>query len=130
MAADEAESDLQAQIDALVRRVSAGEFDVAHLGKRADAAETRADAMEARSLIDQDMIADLRHDGVLSRQHVEELEEALQTSRTIGTAIGIIMASRHLDQDAAFIVLRTASQNSNRSVSELATQLILTGGTI
>jgi AmiR/NasT family two-component response regulator len=48
------------------------------------------------------MIADLQADGVLSHDHAEQMELALRSSRTIGAAIGIIMASRDVGEDEAF----------------------------
>lgn len=63
------------------------------------------------------MIADLQRDGVLSQAHADQMDEALNSSRVIGAAIGMIMASRDLSEPAAFQVLRTASQNSNRKAA-------------
>lgn len=107
----------RASIDALVRRADASEV-------RADAAETRADALEARAQVDRDMIADLQRDGVLTQQHAAQMDEALKSSRTIGAAIGIIMASRRLGEAEAFEVLRAVSQNSNRKLRDLAADLV------
>jgi AmiR/NasT family two-component response regulator len=70
------------------------------------------------------MIADLQRDGVLSQAHADQMDEALKSSRTIGAAIGMIMASRGLTEIEAFEVLRTASQRSNRKLRELAAELV------
>jgi AmiR/NasT family two-component response regulator len=70
------------------------------------------------------MIATLQADGILSRDHVAQLEEALISSRSIGAAIGILMASRQVSQDQAFLVLKEASQRSNRKLHDLAAELV------
>ena len=115
---------LQAQIDALVGQMAALRSDLDAHERRADKAEARADTMESRAEIDRDMIAELSRDGVVSREHVAQLEEALKSSRTIGAAIGIIMESRHVSEDAAFEALKTASSHSNRKLREIAAELV------
>ncbi len=70
--------------------------------------------------IDREMIAELHRDGVVSRQHAEQMEEALRSSRTIG----LIMGSRQVSDTEAFEVLKLASQNSNRKLRELAAELV------
>jgi AmiR/NasT family two-component response regulator len=52
------------------------------------------------------------------------MEEALKSSRTVGAAIGILMASRGLSESEAFAILRKASQDSNRKIRELAAELV------
>jgi hypothetical protein len=114
----------RSSIDALVRRADASEHRADASEVRADAAETRADALEARAQVDRDMIADLQRDGVPTQQHAAQMDEALKSSRTIGAAIGIIMASRRLGEAEAFEVLRAVSQNSNRKLRDLAADLV------
>ena len=123
--------DLQAQIDAVITQLNANRSDIDDLIKRADSSEeradrseSRADAAELRELVDRDMIADLQRDGILSQEHADQMDEALKSSRVIGSAIGMIMASRDLSEPEAFQVLRTASQNSNRKLRDLATELV------
>jgi hypothetical protein len=137
--------DLQRQIDDLVRRLTQGEMEITALGVRADASDARADAsdrradeaehradlaeqradeMETRSALDREMIAELQADGVVRQDHVDHLKAALASSRTIGAAIGIIMASRHVGEAEAFTVLQHVSQNSNRKLSEIAAELV------
>src|SRR6476661_914564 len=100
--------DLEQHLDMLVAQVTAHSVDIRALqdgaqaaNERADAAERRADAAqqrshesEARSLIDREMMAQLQADGLLSQDHAAQLDQALISSRTIGAAIGILMASR------------------------------------
>jgi transcriptional regulator with GAF, ATPase, and Fis domain len=61
------------------------------------------------------------------QEKAEQLERALHTSRRIGVALGILMATDQVDLDGAWQVLVKASQDSNTKVSELADQVVLTG---
>jgi hypothetical protein len=128
---DRDDSGLQQQIDELVARVTANRGDIDGLIQRADAAEARADAateradiMEQRSALDREMIAELHAEGVLNQEHVAELQEALVSSRTIGAAIGILMASRQIGQEDALTVLKQASQRTNTKLRALAETLV------
>jgi hypothetical protein len=129
-------ADLQRQIDDLAADVATNRAGIGRLQHqadeaeaRADAAEERADAMEAKSLVDREMIAELQSEGVLSQEHAEQMDEALRSSRTIGAAIGLVMANRGVGQDEAFLILKRASQNNNRKVRDLAAELVATGST-
>lgn len=64
---------------------------------------------------------------VLWAERVANLEKALASSRRIGMAVGVLMAGQRITGDQAFTMLRTASQNGNRRVSELAEDVIETG---
>jgi hypothetical protein len=135
---DQENSDLQRQVDELVALVTAHRVDIDALTTRADAsqdradvaerraddAQARADKMEARSVVDREMIAELQAEGVLSRDNVANLEAALVTSRTIGAAIGILMASRNIGQEEALSVLKQASQRSNVKMRDLAHTIV------
>jgi AmiR/NasT family two-component response regulator len=55
------------------------------------------------------------------------LEKALDTSREIGTAVGVLMSAHKLTREQAFDLLRIASQRSNRRVQELAIEVVDTG---
>jgi hypothetical protein len=61
------------------------------------------------------------------RTHAEQLEQALITSRQIGEAIGILMATHNVSDNQAFDLLRIASQNTNRKLHEIAADVVLTG---
>jgi hypothetical protein len=131
---DELIDRLEAQrshIDALGRRADASEFRADAADVRADAADDRADAAEARVddlaaqlRVDRDMIAELQQEGVLGREHAEQMEQALKSSRVIGAAIGMLMASRNVREDEAFDILRAASANSNRKLRDIAQELV------
>lgn len=58
---------------------------------------------------------------------VANLGRALTTSRTIGVAVGIIMATRRVDEYDAFDLLRHASMDLNIKLREVAAQVGLTG---
>lgn len=57
----------------------------------------------------------------------ENLEIALESSRVIGMAMGIMMASKLLTADQAFEALRRTSQDSNRKLRDVATDVTETG---
>jgi hypothetical protein len=67
----------------------------------------------------------LRHS--IEQRKVTNLEAALESSRQIGTAIGILMASQLMTADQAFDELRNASQRSHRKVRDIATYVNETG---
>lgn len=58
---------------------------------------------------------------------VTNLRRALETSRQIGTAIGILMTRHRATPDQAFNLLRLASRRSNRKVHALAVDVIRAG---
>jgi len=58
---------------------------------------------------------------------VHNLRRALETNREIGVAMGILMARDLLTKDQAFAALRTASQNLNVKLVEIAGQVTETG---
>jgi GAF domain-containing protein len=62
-----------------------------------------------------------------ARERVENLQRALSSNRRIGMAMGVLMASRKVTEDDAFILLRLASQNSNRKLADIADDVISTG---
>jgi hypothetical protein len=116
--------DLQAQIDALVRTVKVNRSDIDALTSRADAADARADRIEANSQFDRDLIAELQRDGLLTQAHAVQMEEALKSSRIIGAAVGVVMTSRGVSDAEAFAILKKASNDSNRKLRELASDLL------
>jgi hypothetical protein len=57
----------------------------------------------------------------------EQLTQALQTNRVIGTAMGVLMAMQKITDEQAFARLRTISQNSNRKLRDVAEEVVRTG---
>lgn len=73
------------------------------------------------------MIGELQAEGLISSAQAANLEVALQSARTIGAAIGIVMASCHLSDIAAFEVLTKESMDTNRKLRLVAEETVLTG---
>lgn len=57
-------------------------------------------------------------------EQVSTLREGLASNREIGKAIGLMMAFHKVDDDAAFEILRNASQDMNIKISEIAKQIV------
>ena len=83
--------------------------------------------LRAQRDIDLDVIALLEADGILARDKNTNLEIALQTSRRIGAAIGIIMAMEKVTELDAFDKIRHASQHGNRKVRDVAEDVLSIG---
>ena len=62
-----------------------------------------------------------------NRRKVEHLTIALENSREIGQAMGILMATHKVTADMAFDLLRTASQHGHLKLREVAKEVTLTG---
>lgn len=58
---------------------------------------------------------------------VEHLQRALDHSRDIGAAVGVLMARHQLQQADAFELLRCTSQDLNRKLYDLALVVVETG---
>lgn len=58
---------------------------------------------------------------------IDHLERALETSRRIGAAIGVLMATHKVTYDQGFDLLRIASQSGHRKLADLAEDVLLTG---
>lgn len=58
------------------------------------------------------------------RQHSEHMDDALASSRTIGLALGILMAQSQVDREKAFAILSRASQRSNVRIRALAETIV------
>ncbi|GAB3870280.1 GAF and ANTAR domain-containing protein [Terrabacter terrigena] len=63
----------------------------------------------------------------ISGDRADNLEVALRNSRTIGAAIGILTERLRIPPGQALERLRAASQQGNRKISDLATELVETG---
>lgn len=58
------------------------------------------------------------------QEQVTTLREGLASNREIGKAVGLMMAFHKVDDDAAFEILRSASQDMNLKISEIAKQIV------
>ena len=63
----------------------------------------------------------------LASHRAGNLSKALQSNREIGVAMGILMHQHRFTREEAFDVLRVASQNSNRKLAEIASEVVDTG---
>lgn len=61
------------------------------------------------------------------RREIAGLHQALETSREIGVALGIVMTTYKVTREQAFALLRIASQHSNRKLRDVAATVALTG---
>jgi hypothetical protein len=150
MGAKQPESDVEAtgRLDEMNAQMAVNRADIDELlesrdeaDRRADEADARADQsvaqadedrrrvsdLETRAAVDRELVAELHADGMLSQEHIAHLEEALRSSRTIGAAMGIIMAGRGVTEQEAFAVLKKASSLENRKLRLIAEDLVLTG---
>ena len=64
---------------------------------------------------------------MLARERADNLVRALESNREIGVAMGILMQRHRLTREQAFDVLRVASQDSNRKLAHIATEVADTG---
>ena len=87
----------------------------------------RIDELEARVALNREVILELQGDGLVAREHVQNLEAALESARVIGAAVGIVMAEYRCTQADAFETLKKASQDHNVKLRRLAEGLVLTG---
>ena len=69
----------------------------------------------------------LAHEAVLLRDKTKHLEQALEHSRDIGVAIGILMATEKVTRQCAFQMLRMVSQHQNRKLHLVAVEVLETG---
>ena len=135
------DGDIQRQIDVMSAQVTDNrenivelQADVIDATARADETEQRLDevdvqieALAERGRIDHEMITQLQADGLLTTEHAVNMALALQSSRTIGAAVGIIMATRRVSESVAFDMLKRESQNTNKKIRALAEGIVATG---
>jgi transcriptional regulator with GAF, ATPase, and Fis domain len=57
-------------------------------------------------------------------EHAEHLEKALESSREIGVAVGIVMAQSRTDRAGAFQILSVASQRMNVKLRDIAARIV------
>ncbi len=63
----------------------------------------------------------------LASDRADNLLQALGTNREIGVAMGVLMARHQLTQEQAFVMLRVASQDTNRKLADVAREAAETG---
>jgi transcriptional regulator with GAF, ATPase, and Fis domain len=65
--------------------------------------------------------------GAHDKDRADNLHAALQSNRTIGTAIGILMTRHLITEDNAFNLLRIVSQRTHRKLADIARDVVDTG---
>jgi len=88
-----------------------------------DTAVRHADAMHSLTA----EVDRLQHNLDSVREQSENLQAALESNRRIGMAIGILMATRRLTDEAAFECLRQASNQRNVKLRVVAEEVIYQG---
>ena len=68
-----------------------------------------------------------RHALARAETEIATLTDALQSNRTIGIAIGILVERYDISPDVAFAYLKRISQDQNRKLRALAIELVSTG---
>lgn len=135
------EPDLLAEVEQIRAQMSVNRSDIDDLldtseqsAARADSIEGRAeddrkriDGLESRADLDHELLLELQAAGLLRDELTAQLQLALRTSRRIGAAIGIVMLARKVSEEAAFGLLRTASQNTNQKLRLVADEIVQTG---
>lgn len=64
----------------------------------------------------------------VARDSTRNLEQALKTNRTIGTAVGVLMTRLRIREREAFELLQATSQRQHVKLLEVAEAVVLTGG--
>jgi GAF domain-containing protein len=85
---------------------------------------TSSDTIEAESEHFAEVIASYAAQALGRVRVKEKMDNALSSSRTIGTAIGIVMERYRLDPDRAFIYLTRVASDSETKLRNVAAQLV------
>lgn len=126
------QSSLLQRGDEVARRGAAGSFlGAVVVRRRRGGRVSAADAEVVHGLVDHavNVVMGQRLGEQLESQRTRarNLEQALDTNRAIGVAIGIVMAGQRCSADDAFALLRAASQSGNRKLRDVAAQVAYTG---
>ena len=65
----------------------------------------------------------------VAQSQIEQLEEALRSSRIIGAAIGIVMTTREIGYNEALDLLKEQSNRTNVKMRDLCAEMVQSGGT-
>jgi GAF domain-containing protein len=87
----------------------------------------RPDAFDEDDRSDVELLSAHAAVAVAAAQQIEGLKFAADRRTLIGKAIGIVMERFQVDDDTAFGLLRRLSQEQNRKLYDLATQLVQVG---
>lgn len=67
---------------------------------------------------------ELRNRARVAERTAAQLQQGLMSNRTIGKALGLVMAQYRLDDEAAFVKLRDHSRDLNMKIRALAEQIV------
>lgn len=87
---------------------------------------TRVDAFDAEAEVIGTLVAThgaLAMVAIAARERASQLQQAVQSNREIGVAMGILMARHRITREEAFGLLRVASQTTNRKLAEIAVEV-------
>ena len=73
-------------------------------------------------------ILELDNELQAARRSIADLTTALETNRDIGAAIGIVMVTRGVESEAAFDLLREASQSRHTKLRDVAREVVALRG--
>jgi len=69
-------------------------------------------------------VPDLSEQAKVLAHQVETLTQALETRTQIATAVGMLMARENVSNEKAFLILRRASQRTNRKLRDIAIEML------
>jgi len=101
-----------------------------HEGERSGALNVfadRTDAFDQESVAQATILASFSSVAVAAARHstlAKQYQEGMATNREIGAAVGILMATHSISQDAAFDMLSSASQRLNRKLRDIAASIV------
>lgn len=72
-------------------------------------------------------LSDRDDDLTRAQQEIAGLNEAMHSNRVIGVALGILVERYAISPEAAFAYLRRVSQDNNRKLRDLASELVRAG---
>jgi ANTAR domain len=87
----------------------------------------RIEESKARAEEDRQLIAHLHDEAIVGARLVANLQAALVSPRRIGAAIGILMNSGKITEEAAFDHLVNTSQRENRELRDVCEDVVATG---
>jgi hypothetical protein len=85
------------------------------------------DSIQLRTVDLEERDALVRQVALLS-EALTNLEQAVERSRDLGIAVGLVMATEGVGRTQAFDLLRVVSQHQKRTLSVVADEVIETGG--
>ncbi|MCW2523661.1 MAG: hypothetical protein JWO63_1996, partial [Frankiales bacterium] len=84
-------------------------------------------ALRHQGDVDRILIDRLQAQSLLDRDQIANLQLALHGARRIGAAIGVLMSSHRLTQEAAFETLKAHSQRNRLKLRDVAETILFTG---